>query len=460
MRYWSIWAGTTAAIGLYLAAGMILGDAALEPWLAPARRLLTPGETTHGHYQIELSCESCHNEPFAADEDMQAACEGCHGAALTAAEDKHPLSKFTDPRNAPLLLKVDASRCVTCHAEHRPEITAAMGVTVPADVCAHCHVEIANERPSHKGMGFETCANAGCHNFHDNRALYEDFLLRHLHEPRTRPGEPEPQLDFLQVGPMLPSYPSQYAVVELRAEDADAPATHEPSEHVMNDWLASSHARAGVNCSACHEPIVDGERSAWTDHPEPQACATCHAFQVEGFEAGRHGMRAATPLGMMPVADARLPMKQSAANEHLSCTSCHGAHRFDTSKAHADACLGCHADEHSTAWRSSPHSQLVTCATCHMPRVRQRDATSDVSWTAVQHNQNDTLRPNEKMIRPVCLNCHGLAFAIDALADPELIRTNFAGSPRRHVPSLDLAEARLREHEARKNRSGERSDEN
>jgi hypothetical protein len=456
-RYWCLWAGVTAAIVIYLTSGMLLGDAALEPWLAPSRRLLTPGEATHGHYQIELTCESCHQQPFAAGADMQSACEGCHGAQLSAAEDKHPLSKFTDPRNAPLLTKVDASRCVTCHTEHRPEMTAAMGVTVPADVCEQCHAEIVNERPSHTDMAFDTCANAGCHNFHDNRALYEDFLLRHLHEPQTRTSDPRPPLDFLQVGPMLPSYPTRYPIVELRVSDAD----RQSNDLLVNDWLASSHARAGVNCSACH-----GEQNAWTDHPGPRACATCHTFQVEGFSAGRHGMRASTPLGMMSVADARLPMKQSAANEHVSCTSCHGAHRFDTSKAHADACLGCHADEHSMAWRNSPHGQLtsdanqaVTCATCHMPRVRRRDPEFDVSWTAVEHNQNDTLRPNEKMIRPVCLSCHGLAFAIDALADPALIRNNFTGAPRRHVPSIDMAESRLREHEARMSHSGERLNE-
>jgi hypothetical protein len=452
MRYWCLWAGVTAAIGVYLMAGMFLGSAALEPWLAPSRRLLTPGATTHGHHQIELACESCHNKPFAAGEEMQAACEGCHGSALAAAEDKHPLSKFTDPRNAPLLVNVDAARCVTCHTEHRPEITAAMGVTVPTDVCAHCHAEIDNDRPSHVGMSFDNCANAGCHNFHDNRALYEDFLLRHLHEPETRDSEPKPQLDYLKVGAMLPSYPAQYPVVELRAGDSDAPAAHKPSDVVMDDWLASSHASAGVNCSACHQPFEGGGRGAWTDHPQPRACANCHTSQFEGFVAGMHGMRAATPLGLMPVADARLPMKASAANEHVDCTSCHGAHSFDTSKAHADACLGCHADEHSMAWRNSPHGQngSVTCATCHMPRVRRRDPTFDVSWTAVEHNQNDTLRPNEKMLRPVCLTCHGLAFAIDALADPELIRNNFTGRPSLHVPSLDMAETRLREHEARR----------
>jgi hypothetical protein len=460
MRYWCIWAGVTLAIGVYLAAGMLRSDAAVEPLLASARGLLLPGATTHGHYQIELVCESCHTKPFASGEDLQTACEGCHGSDLSAAEDKHPLSKFTDPRNAPLLANVDASRCVTCHTEHRPEITAAMSVSLPADVCAHCHAEIADDRPSHAGMAFDTCANAGCHNFHDNRALYEDFLLRHLHQPQTHASEPKPELDFLQIGPMLPDYPSQlYPVVELRAADADAPVAHQRSKTAMNDWLASSHARAGVNCSACHQPLVDGKQTAWADHPEPRACSTCHGTQVKGFLAGRHGMRAATVLGQMVVADARLPMREAAIDKHVGCTSCHGAHGFDTSKAEADACLGCHADEHSVAWRSSPHGRLsssadrdeaVTCATCHMPRVRHRDPTFDVSWTSVEHNQNDTLRPNEKMIRPVCLTCHGLAFAIDALADPALIRRNFAGQPSRHVPSLDMAETRLREHEARR----------
>ena len=69
----------------------------------------------------------------------------------------------------------------------------------------------------------------------------------------------------------------------------------------------------------------------------------------------------------------------------------------------------------------------------------------------VQHNQNDTLRPNEKMIRPVCLSCHGLAFAIDALADPALVARNFAGRPLGHVESIDMAlEAERRAEQSRR----------
>jgi hypothetical protein len=113
--------------------------------------------------------------------------------------------------------------------------------------------------------------------------------------------------------------------------------------------------------------------------------------------------------------------------------------------------LNCHADEHSLAFLSSPHGELwvdptldynkkVTCATCHLPRIEsdKRDADGK-RLSRVEHNQNATLRPNEKMIRPTCMNCHSLEFSIDALADPELIRNNFNGQPAQHVESIDWA---------------------
>jgi hypothetical protein len=140
-------------------------------------------------------------------------------------------------------------------------------------------------------------------------------------------------------------------------------------------------------------------------------------------------------------------MKAAARGESLDCNSCHGAHRFDREHAAADACQGCHADKHTLAYAESPHGKAwraelvgtaargsgVSCATCHMPQERTG---------RVQHDQNDNLRPREKMIRSVCLDCHGLAFAIDALADPALIESNFAAAPRAHVPSIDWALAR------------------
>ena len=60
-----------------------------------------------------------------------------------------------------------------------------------------------------------------------------------------------------------------------------------------------------------------------------------------------------------------------------------------------------------------------------------------------EHNQNDNLRPNEKMLRSVCMLCHGLGFSIDALADSKLIENNFSGKPGIHIESLDLVKKRL-----------------
>jgi hypothetical protein len=64
-----------------------------------------------------------------------------------------------------------------------------------------------------------------------------------------------------------------------------------------------------------------------------------------------------------------------------------------------------------------------------------------MSRIVVEHNQSATFAPNSKMIRPACLHCHGLGFALDALADRDLITRNFDGKPGVHVQSMDLARA-------------------
>src|SRR5690606_23953795 len=152
----------------------------------------------------------------------------------------------------------------------------------------------------------------------------------------------------------------------------------------------------------------------------------------------------------MTPAMARQPMHESVAHAALSCTSCHGSHDFNTRTAAVDACLKCHNDDHTRAYEHSAHFDLwqqelagdlpagsgVSCATCHMPR--EVIDTGNSPKVFVQHNQNANLRPNEKMVRGVCMNCHGLGFTLDALADAPLVRSNFNGRPEHHVESIDL----------------------
>ncbi len=165
-------------------------------------------------------------------------------------------------------------------------------------------------------------------------------------------------------------------------------------------------------------------------------------------------MRLAVDLEPMSPALARLPMHPGAGSTILACGTCHDAHAVDVRRAAVDGCLACHVDEHSTAYPESPHARLwalevsgdappgsgVSCASCHLPREPRRVAGAE--RIVVEHNQNANLRPNVKMIRDVCLRCHSLRLSIDALADPALIRRNFAGRPARHVESIDMALSR------------------
>lgn len=411
-----------------------------------------PGHSTDGHYQIELDCQACHTPMMGVKEQ---ACYDCHSADLEAADDSHPKKKFTDPRNADRIAKLDARKCVTCHIEHRADQTHAMGLTLPEDYCFHCHQEIAEERPSHEGYDFYSCATAGCHNFHDNTALYEDFLAKHIGESDFKPEAvlPKRNLQSRLVRDEIIAF-----LKPLESSAADAPRAElalESESH--NDWLTTAHAKAGINCSDCHEVEEETGTKQWTQSVSHEVCSQCHKTETSGWLQGKHGMRIAQGLSPMTPSQARLPMKIESHTTSLSCTSCHSAHRFDTRQAAVNSCVQCHDDQHTRNYFNSPHHELwlaqtkdpsgensgVSCATCHLPRLEQ--SRGDEKWVEVVHNQNWNLEPNEKMIRSVCLNCHGLGFSIDALADPNLIQNNFRGQPAKHIESLDLVERRLAE---------------
>ncbi|MGP0090056.1 MAG: cytochrome c3 family protein [Xanthobacteraceae bacterium] len=454
---WLLWISLTASVGIFALVVILYGG---------NRAPLLIGRTTDGHYQIELACDACHTSAFGGGELLQQACLKCHGAALKAENDSHPKSKFTDPRNADRVAVLDAQYCVTCHQEHRPGVTHAMGVTLPNDFCFLCHYDVADDRPSHKGLQFTTCASAGCHHFHDNRALYSDFLVKHQGEKDQLDAQVVVLADWLKQKEGRIDAPRV-----LLAADADAPSGYR-TEAAVAAWSTDVHARAGVNCKGCH--ATKAEPAAWIAAPGLDSCKGCHADQARTFIEGKHGMRLregmlATrdgPLGLfhktalppMRPTDARLPMKPAAAATTLGCNTCHSAHVYDIKKAQAEACALCHDDGHTKAYFTSPHYDLflkeqagelpkgggVSCATCHMPVVAARNEDGERIFF-VTHDQNDNLRPNEKMVRGVCGYCHGLQFTLDALADPALAARNFKGHSTVHIESIEWAQRRVRE---------------
>lgn len=433
---WLLWILITLGISGYFAYVMLAADDKQE---------ILIGDASHGHFQIELSCNACHTEAFGGGEVIQEACEGCHDEELKDAHDSHPRKKFTDPRNADRLKIMDARQCVTCHTEHQKEQTHPMGVTVPEDYCYHCHKDVGDERESHQGLAFDSCASAGCHNYHDNRALYENFLVDNAGG------------DWLKAIATLPAANQAGRMSKVHQNKMNSSVdAQKQAQHTAEtaEWLASAHGQAGVSCSGCHTQ-QDG---LWIEKPGVTQCQTCHKDEAKGFLAGKHGMRLAQSLSAMTPSQSALSFKADAVHETQGCTACHGAHSFNTQVAAVEACVACHDDEHSNSFSASPHGQLtaeanagirdwseaVTCATCHMPRMihQQKGAGGQPPKVSVEHNQNAILRPNEKMIRPVCMQCHSLEFAIDALASPALINNNFNGQPESHVPSVDWAKQR------------------
>ena len=472
---WMLWGGLTLVGASIVFAKLYIGG---------DRTILLPGQTAGAHHQLEIACETCHtSKPFASQakirKDINKTCQTCHKDELKAADDSHPKKKFTNPRMASYWEKIDGRFCTSCHAEHQPEITGPMMLTLQGDYCVACHSQgeqdIRKDRESHADLTFDTCASSGCHNYHDNRAIYEDFLVKHAGEPWLS-AKPVIAVATLQPVPRA----TDAAEIASYIASVDAPRTN---TEISQDWAASAHAAADVTCTSCHAP----EEDIWIDAPGQDVCADCHKGAKKSFSLGRHGMRGhakiskprdvekelkklgwkTPPAGVvaglevylnepaqpsaMTTDEARVALLAESHGQGMTCVSCHAPHKEDPQNTAITGCLSCHGDDHSRSYENSPHfaawqAELagdapagsgVTCATCHLPQTERKGAA------VTNHNQNDTLRPNEKMIRPVCMNCHGLEFAIDALADPALISNNFSGQPIRHVESIDWAIKRV-----------------
>jgi len=214
-------------------------------YFAEDKAVLLPGVTTHGHHQIEMECAVCHTEEkvkniFTSSGVPTSACINCHGDALDHFSDSHPVIKFKNPENAIYLKQLNVRDCITCHREHDQKITGEMAVTVPKDYCAHCHQDVLETYPSHKGLAFDSCSNAGCHNYHDNMALAPSYLLKGYGKE-----------DFL--------------------------------EQKNIDWHHSAHGAAGVNCSDCHQPK---DTPQWIEKPKAEQCSTCHSHEVHDYKQG------------------------------------------------------------------------------------------------------------------------------------------------------------------------------
>jgi predicted CXXCH cytochrome family protein len=403
--------------------GIVMTAALALSFQLDHRSIFLPGQTTDGHQALETSCNSCH-VPFASVPNKN--CTNCHEMELK--EDTHPVNLFNDPRWAEMLQKVNAMECINCHREHQ---LAARGVTVDVKFCFPCHDDVTIKRASHRNLAPNSCWDGGCHNYHDNSALNIAFLKKRLGQ-NAAPGA------VLERAAAAPTVVSPMP---------DAPATITARPEIFQRWRVSLHAQRDVNCSECH-----GQDASFHSFPEDSACTRCHTFETQSFHRGKHGARVAVKLSPLTPKDARRPMKQAAAKSAITCSTCHEPHSVDTRRAAVEACLGCHDDRHSKNFQGSKHEVLfsaetearpsqaaVTCATCHMPRLRF--GNEKTGRVVVNHNNSWTLQPRDRMIKEVCLGCHTLELALNSMFDEELIQNNFKGLPKRKHETLTMVEA-------------------
>ena len=234
------------------------------------------------------------------------------------------------------------------------------------------------------------------------------------------------------------------AVVPLVPVAIAANLSQAQLEDITQQWQGSAHALAGVNCTSCHQ---EKEAKAFVAQPTHESCQSCHQVAVETFLFGKHGVRTGEGLSPLAPAMAHLPMKETAMTQSMSCNTCHDVHSVNTVQAAVESCLSCHNDTHSLNYAQSKHGMLfaevaaalprpnaesVTCATCHLPRQEMNGTVF------VNHNNTFTLLPRDRMVKEVCMRCHGMEYAYNSIFDDGLVESDFDRPPTQQLKTLDM----------------------
>lgn len=233
--------------------------------------------------------------------------------------------------------------------------------------------------------------------------------------------------------------------VPVRAEGINQAQVDE----VTQQWQGSAHALNAINCSSCHR----NQDQTFIAHPDQESCRSCHAQAVETFLLGKHGVRLQEGESPLTPALARLPMQPDARDLQMTCSTCHDVHTVNTRQAAVEACLTCHRDPHSLNYQNSKHASLfaataslprpaptaVSCATCHLPRMANPEDDSHSSL--VNHNNTYTLLPRDRMVKDVCMNCHGVEYSFNSIFDDALVEANFDAPPTQAMETFALVRA-------------------
>ncbi|RME31556.1 MAG: DmsE family decaheme c-type cytochrome [Candidatus Zixiibacteriota bacterium] len=143
-------------------------------------------------------------------------------------------------------------------------------------------------------------------------------------------------------------------------------------EH-LDDWLASPHAQADVNCTACHS-VHEAYTGAVTRTQTPDLCYGCHPE-----------VRAASYM----------PSHHPVAEGKMDCQDCHNVHgggaTLTADQTKRELCFSCHPEKEGPfIFEHAPVNE--DCMICHAPHGSVADKL---------------LKQTEPAL---CLNCHPMHF--------------------------------------------------
>lgn len=187
-------------------------------------------------------------------------------------------------------------------------------------------------------------------------------------------------------------------------------------------WIGSEHARRGLACTDCHNPMVRlSPEGLLAKSSINEVCSTCHRDIRVQFNRRSH---MPLPEGQLSCVDCHNPhgtltrplLKTATVNE--TCFACHAEKRGPFLFEHApvrESCLNCHTPH------GSNHADLLVlpvpmlCQQCHTNHQHPNDLLT-------RQNLRGGLVPDERVMARGCLNCHANIHGSNHPAGPTLVK--------------------------------------
>jgi DmsE family decaheme c-type cytochrome len=356
-------------------------------------------------------CANCHPAAVASAaasvhapllDEGQEGCEACHGPALAHAKSGGRAAFVLDPLSrtpaeasglcltchagapdhakswAGGALEAQGLSCLTCHEAHggkegqgRPVLAGGAapveGANVGSAACAICHADPhPGIRESVHGALLADPAAAGCESCHGPGSAHV-----------MRAGAK----DAIRNPARLPP-----------AEQAGFCLSCHRSNSALFAYPRGDHARAGLACQTCHDPLVSEAKSPRKKGVD--LCAACHGDVKAKFN---------------------LPNHHPLAEGGFDCSSCHNPHGDPQGllalRVRKEVCVDCHTDKRGPFLFEHEADRQDGCVICHLPHgslnrrlLTHRDASTlciQCHVTPVNHDQTAG-SPFRN-----CISCHG-----------------------------------------------------